>query len=171
MAEKFDRDSLEKFRQAGMRWNSQRILDLLIRNSLVIVLLMAMVYFAIQERALREYRQPASSPHRCGPLRPDRPRSNACHPDRRNRPLCGEPHCTWRDGFRLDCDQEPGDDLARTSWRNCGGNTRGVINGVVVAYLDVPPFVATLGMLTAASGFAYFIGVGRPSTAYPIHLV
>ena len=43
----------------------------------------------------------------------------------------------------------------------------GLINGIVVAYLNVPPFVATLGMLTAASGLAYAIGGGAPINGLP----
>jgi len=47
------------------------------------------------------------------------------------------------------------------------GILAGLINGLIVAYLDVPPFVATLGMLTAASGFAYVIGGGAPINGLP----
>jgi ribose transport system permease protein len=47
------------------------------------------------------------------------------------------------------------------------GILAGLINGVMVAYLDIPPFVATLGMLTAASGFAYVIGGGAPINGLP----
>jgi ribose transport system permease protein len=43
----------------------------------------------------------------------------------------------------------------------------GLVNGLVVSRLNVPPFVATLGMLTAASGFAYVIGGGAPINGLP----
>lgn len=43
----------------------------------------------------------------------------------------------------------------------------GAINGVVVARFNVPPFIATLGMLTLASGIAYVIGNGAPINGLP----
>jgi len=43
----------------------------------------------------------------------------------------------------------------------------GLINGLLVAHLNVAPFVATLGMLTAASGVAYVIGDGAPINGLP----
>ncbi|QQZ19528.1 MULTISPECIES: ABC transporter permease [Rhodococcus] len=43
----------------------------------------------------------------------------------------------------------------------------GLINGLIVSRLGVAPFVATLGMLTAASGFAYVIGGGAPINGLP----
>ncbi|WP_218929627.1 ABC transporter permease [Streptomyces sp. Rer75] len=46
------------------------------------------------------------------------------------------------------------------------GLTAGSINGGLVAWLRVPPFVATLGMLTAASGMAYVIGDGAPINSW-----
>src|SRR4051794_15924592 len=42
------------------------------------------------------------------------------------------------------------------------GALAGAINGVLVSRADVPPFIATLGMLTAGSGIAYVIGHGAP---------
>lgn len=42
------------------------------------------------------------------------------------------------------------------------GLVAGSVNGFVVAIVKVPPFVATLGMMTLASGFAYVIGHGAP---------
>ena len=47
------------------------------------------------------------------------------------------------------------------------GFIAGIINGVVVAYLNVTPFVTTLGMLTIASGLAYAIGNGAPINGLP----
>jgi ribose transport system permease protein len=47
------------------------------------------------------------------------------------------------------------------------GLIAGIINGLVVAYLNVTPFVTTLGMLTIASGLAYAIGNGAPINGLP----
>lgn len=43
----------------------------------------------------------------------------------------------------------------------------GLINGLVISRLNVAPFVATLGTLTAASGMAYVIGGGAPINGLP----
>lgn len=43
----------------------------------------------------------------------------------------------------------------------------GLINGFVVAYMNVPPFIATLGTMTLASGMAYVIGGGAPINGLP----
>ena len=43
----------------------------------------------------------------------------------------------------------------------------GCINGFLVSRINVPPFIATLGTLTAASGFAYVIGGGAPINGLP----
>lgn len=47
------------------------------------------------------------------------------------------------------------------------GLLAGLINGMVVAYMKVPPFIATLGMMTLASGMAYVIGNGAPINGLP----
>ena len=47
------------------------------------------------------------------------------------------------------------------------GFLAGMVNGLVVSYLNVTPFVATLGMLTIASGLAYVIGQGAPINGLP----
>src|SRR5690606_20655303 len=47
------------------------------------------------------------------------------------------------------------------------GLAAGAINGALVAWLNVPPFVATLGMMTAASGMAFVIGNGAPINGLP----
>jgi len=47
------------------------------------------------------------------------------------------------------------------------GTVVGLINGLVVSRLNVTPFVATLGMLTVASGLAYVIGGGAPINGLP----
>lgn len=43
----------------------------------------------------------------------------------------------------------------------------GAINGFLVSIVNVPPFVATLGTLTAGSGLAYAIGNGAPINGLP----
>jgi len=47
------------------------------------------------------------------------------------------------------------------------GLIAGSINGLIVSRLNVPPFIATLGMLTAGSGIAYAIGNGAPINGLP----
>lgn len=47
------------------------------------------------------------------------------------------------------------------------GLLAGMINGFIVAYVHVPPFIATLGMLTTASGLAYVVGGGAPINGLP----
>ncbi|WP_205706387.1 ABC transporter permease, partial [Kineococcus indalonis] len=47
------------------------------------------------------------------------------------------------------------------------GLLAGAVNGVLVSRVDVPPFIATLGMLTAGSGVAYVIGGGAPVNGLP----
>lgn len=47
------------------------------------------------------------------------------------------------------------------------GLLAGSINGIVVSQLNVPPFIATLGMMTLASGAAYVIGNGAPINGLP----
>lgn len=47
------------------------------------------------------------------------------------------------------------------------GLAAGAINGFVVSRMNVPPFIATLGMLTLASGIAYVIGGGAPINGLP----
>ena len=47
------------------------------------------------------------------------------------------------------------------------GLVAGSVNGFLVSRVDVPPFIATLGMLTAGSGIAYVIGGGAPINGLP----
>ncbi|HEY5319245.1 MAG TPA: ABC transporter permease [Galbitalea sp.] len=47
------------------------------------------------------------------------------------------------------------------------GLAAGAINGFVVSKINVPPFIATLGMLTLASGLAYVVGNGAPINGLP----
>ncbi len=47
------------------------------------------------------------------------------------------------------------------------GFAAGAVNGFLVSKINVPPFIATLGMLTTASGLAYVIGKGAPINGLP----
>jgi ribose transport system permease protein len=47
------------------------------------------------------------------------------------------------------------------------GGLAGTGNGLLVSRLHVPPFIATLGMLTLASGLAYVVGDGAPINGLP----
>jgi ribose transport system permease protein len=47
------------------------------------------------------------------------------------------------------------------------GFAAGAVNGFFVSIVNVPPFIATLGMLTAGSGIAYAIGGGAPINGLP----
>lgn len=47
------------------------------------------------------------------------------------------------------------------------GLLAGAINGALVSRLNVPPFIATLGMLTLAAGLAYVVGDGAPINGLP----
>lgn len=48
------------------------------------------------------------------------------------------------------------------------GLLAGSVNGLVVSVMKVPPFIATLGMMTFASGFAYVAGNGAPINGLPL---
>ncbi len=43
----------------------------------------------------------------------------------------------------------------------------GVINGVMITYLSLPPFIATLGMMYLARGAAYTVTGGQPLYTFP----
>ncbi len=47
----------------------------------------------------------------------------------------------------------------------------GVINGIMIAYVGLPPFIATLAMMTAARGVAAFVSSGRPTYGLPPAIV
>ncbi len=47
------------------------------------------------------------------------------------------------------------------------GLIAGAVNGLLVSRVNVPPFIATLGMLTTASGLAYVVGGGAPINGLP----
>lgn len=60
-----------------------------------------------------------------------------------------------------------GDLLMATVTAVAVGLAAGAVNGFVVSRMNVPPFIATLGMLTLASGIAYVIGGGAPINGLP----
>lgn len=47
------------------------------------------------------------------------------------------------------------------------GLVAGAVNGFLVSRINVPPFIATLGMMTTASGLAYVVGNGAPINGLP----
>ena len=47
------------------------------------------------------------------------------------------------------------------------GLSMGAVNGLLIARFSVPPFVATLGMLSAARGFTYIFNDGMPVSDLP----
>ncbi len=49
------------------------------------------------------------------------------------------------------------------------GLLTGVVNGTLIAYLDVPAFIVTLAMLTAARGLAFIVSGGRSRGDLPDH--
>ena len=42
------------------------------------------------------------------------------------------------------------------------GTAAGALNGIIIAYGDVPPFITTLGMMTSLRGLALLYNNGRP---------
>ncbi len=46
-------------------------------------------------------------------------------------------------------------------------STIGLINGFLVTYFDLPPFIATLGTMSIARGAAYTITAGQPIYTFP----
>ena len=168
MAEELDRKKLIAMRDKQNKWDTQRIVELLIRNSLLIVLLLVMVYFATQNErfaSLGNLRAVliAAAPFALIALGQtiviltggiDLSVGSVI--------ALGAMVAAWL-SLRLPADQI----WLAAAIAVAAGILAGVINGVMVAYLAIPPFVATLGMLTAASGFAYVIGGGAPINGLP----
>ena len=164
---------LEKAKLSAMRdqrnaWTKRRVIDLLIRNSLLIILLMVMVYFATQNErfaSLGNLRAVliAAAPFALIAL--------------------GQTIVILTGGIDLSVGSVIALGAMVSAWLSlrlpteliwlaiavavAAGILAGLVNGLLVAYLNVPPFVATLGMLTAASGFAYVIGGGAPINGLP----
>lgn len=51
------------------------------------------------------------------------------------------------------------------------GTLCGLVNGFVIVFMKVPPFIATLGMMGIARGLALTIAGGKHCTAFPSHCV
>ncbi len=43
----------------------------------------------------------------------------------------------------------------------------GLINGVLISFMDLPPFIATLGMMSIVRGAAYTVTAGQPIYTFP----
>lgn len=149
------------------RFGRARLEELLIRNSMVAMLLMAMVYFTVQN-----------------------PRF-ATLPNMRTILIAAAPFALVALGQTLviltgGIDLSVGSVIAVSAMTSAYlskampdalwfavlaavavGALAGLINGLLVSRLNVPPFVATLGMLTAASGAAFAIGGGAPINGLP----
>lgn len=46
------------------------------------------------------------------------------------------------------------------------GSLAGAVTGISVSYGKIPPFIATLGMMSAARGVALIVSKGRPITGF-----
>lgn len=149
-------------------WNSRRVVDLLVRNSLLIIILLVMIYFATQNErfaSLGNLRAVliAAAPFALIAL--------------------GQSIVILTGGIDLSVGSVVALGAMSAAWLSLAlpaeqlwlaialaviiGTVAGIINGLVIAYLNVPPFVATLGMLTGASGIAYVIGNGAPINGLP----
>jgi len=156
------------FRTLQEKWTNQRVVDLLVRNSLLIVILIVMVYFATQNERFASFGNLravliAAAPFALIAL--------------------GQTIVILTGGIDLSVGSVVAMGAMSAAWLSIRlppeqlwlaiviavilGTLAGIINGLVIAYLDVPPFVATLGMLTGASGIAYVIGGGAPINGLP----
>jgi ribose transport system permease protein len=161
-------DRIPNLASAREAWNANRVADLLVRNSLLIIILLVMVYFATQNDrflSLGNLRAVliAAAPFALIAL--------------------GQSIVILTGGIDLSVGSVVALGAMSAAWLSLRfppeqlwlaiaiavilGTLAGVINGLVIAYLDVPPFVATLGMLTGASGVAYVIGGGAPINGLP----
>lgn len=147
--------------------NGQRVADLVIRNSMVIVLLVVMIYFTTQNErfaTIQNFRTIliAAAPFALVAL--------------------GQTLVILTGGIDLSVGSVIAVSAMSAAWLTlampdkiwlamvlaiAAGALAGLVNGLVIAYLRVTPFVATLGMLTIGSGFAYVIGGGAPINGLP----
>ncbi|MEP6462912.1 MAG: ABC transporter permease [Frankiaceae bacterium] len=149
------------------RWNRARVEELLIRNSMVLVLLLVIAYFSYKSARF------------------------ATVPNLRTILIAAAPFALVAFGQTLviltgGIDLSVGSVIAVSAMTGAKlvvghpgrlwiavaaavgvGLLVGLINGLIISRLNVAPFVATLGMLTAASGFAYVIGHGAPINGLP----
>ncbi|MGY1642559.1 ABC transporter permease [Geodermatophilus sp. SYSU D00703] len=152
---------------ATSRWSRARIEELLIRNSMVIVLLLVMAYFSYESArfaTLANFRTIliAAAPFALVAL--------------------GQTLVILTGGIDLSV----GSVIALSAMTGASvvlghperlwlavaagvgvGILAGLVNGLIISRLNVAPFVTTLGMLTAASGLAYVIGDGAPINGLP----
>lgn len=151
----------------GKGWTRERIVNLVIRNSMVIVLLLVMVFFALNsERFL-------SIPNARTILIAAAPFALVA---------LGQTIVILTGGIDLSVGSVIALSAMSAAWVSVkfpemiwlgvvaaivAGTLAGLINGLVVSRLNVTPFVATLGMLTVASGLAYVIGGGAPINGLP----
>lgn len=149
------------------QWTRERLLNLLIRNAMVIVLVLVMVFFATQnERFLSANNARtiliAAAPFALVAL--------------------GQTIVILTGGIDLSVGSVIAVSAMTGAWISVNnpqlvwvamvvavlvGTLVGLANGLVISRLNVPPFVATLGSLTAASGLAYAIGGGAPINGLP----
>jgi ribose transport system permease protein len=148
-------------------WDKEKIINLVIRNSMVIVLLMVIAFFALNnERFL-------SVPNARTILIAAAPFALVA---------LGQTIVILTGGIDLSVGSVIAVSAMTAAWISVQapdlwfvgivaavavGSFVGLINGLVVSRLNVAPFVATLGTLTVASGFAYVIGGGAPINGLP----
>ena len=149
------------------RWSRSSIEELLIRNSMVIVLLLVMCYFSYESARF------------------------ATLPNLKTILIAAAPFALVAFGQTLviltgGIDLSVGSIIAVSAMTGAKlavghpdrlwlavaaavgvGIVAGYINGIIISRLNVPPFVATLGTLTAGSGIAYVIGDGAPINGLP----
>lgn len=149
------------------RWNRARVEDLLIRNSMVLVLLLVIGYFSYESARF------------------------ATAPNLRTILIASAPFALVALGQTVviltgGIDLSVGSVIALSAMTGARmvvghpdrlwlaivaavvvGMAAGLVNGLIVSRLNVAPFVATLGMLTAASGLAYVVGHGAPINGLP----
>jgi ribose transport system permease protein len=150
------------------RWDKNRVLDLGLRNLMVLVVIFVAIYFSIVNPMF------------------------ATVPNMRTILIAAAPFALIALGQTLviltgGIDLSVGSVVALSAmtsavimvghperiWMAAGvgilvGLAAGLVSGAVVAYLNVPPFVSTLGMLSIASGLAYAIGNGAPINGLPV---
>lgn len=149
------------------RWSRERVEELLIRNSMVIVLLLVIAYFSYESARF------------------------ATLPNLRTILIAAAPFALVALGQTLviltgGIDLSVGSIIAVSGMTGASvvvghperlwlavlaavvvGTLAGLVNGLIISRLNVAPFVATLGMLTAGSGLAYVIGGGAPINGLP----
>lgn len=153
--------------ESGSRWTRERVVNLVIRNSMVIVLLLVMVFFAMKNDRF---------------LTPMNARTILIAAAPFALVALGQTIVILTGGIDLSVGSVIAVSAMTAAWISVKspdmwfvgivvailvGTFVGLINGLVVSRLNVAPFVATLGTLTAASGFAYVIGGGAPINGLP----